>query len=103
MSSVTSIWFETTTPPPGSLSCQATPNSWRSIRVRASNPPSTSEVAQSQSGSRSFTAQSATKGQPRMIASARVGRSGSRERASCDGWARSPAGPCGAQADNQLG
>src|SRR5450755_1514104 len=38
MSSVPSIWFETTTPPPGSLSCQATPNSWRSIRVLASNP-----------------------------------------------------------------
>jgi hypothetical protein len=27
----------------------------------------------------------------------------SRERARRDGWARSPAGACGAQADNQLG
>jgi hypothetical protein len=71
---------------------------------RVSLPPGfCSDPAWSRSSSGAPVASEATKGQPRMIASARVGRSGSRERASRDGWARSPSGPCGAQADNQLG
>jgi hypothetical protein len=61
------------------------------------------ESSQAVSGSGEVVTGVATEQKRTQRAMSSSWRLDSRERGSRDGWARSPAGPCGAQADNQLG